>query len=343
MKRMQSVYISAALWLAAAGQAAAANDILVIPDFAAAYLYDQAGSRRDTGNQASLALIKEGSFKEYLIESNPPGFICDENCAETAQNLPEGKVTLRIVGKKPISFLHIPLTGKWSGECDQGEADREGESESARCVVHLSDMTEPVRVEVSATVDVGTLMPLPGGGQGMIVKVNTEEGYVLVAGHQLLGSGRVLLTFDPNNPLKHANVGSTDQYDGRVNMPKLLAHNSEAAEYCAALDGDWYLPASNELKLMTPAAIAKISGLDMSGSADTGYTWSSTQYGKGLTSADPKKRLTFAAYALKNDSASLSGDRDTYRCDKKNDAEGYELPCKNLRHYQVLCFRRLSI
>jgi len=321
---------------------AAANEILVIPDLAAAYLYDQAGSRRETGNQASLALIKEGSFKEYLIESNPPGFICDENCGETAQNLPEGKVTLRIVGKKPVSFLNIPLTGKWSGACDHAEEGMEGGAESARCVVHLSDMTEAIRVEVSPNVEVGTLIPLPEGGQAMIVKVAAHEGYVTVAGHQQLGSGRPLLTFDETNPLRHANLNSKDTLDGRANMPKLLAHNSEAAQYCAELNGgDWYLPAKNELGLMTPEAMNKISDLDMSGNADTGYVWSSTQNGSGLTSADPKKTITFQANAWLSSQYRIANDRDAYNCTKKKNEDGYD--CKNIRRYQVLCFRRLSI
>jgi len=337
MKRSVGFGLLAAVLNIASGSVMAANEMLVIPDIAAAYLYDGAGSSRDVGSLANLALIKEGSFKEYLIESDPPGLTCDERCHEIAQNLPEGKVTLRIIGKKPISFLHIPLTGKWDGECEQGE--EASADESARCVVHLSDMTGPIKVEVNPNVEVGTIMPLPDRGQAMIVKVNTEEGYVLVAGHQLLGSGRPLLIFNPASPLAHANVGSNDRRDGRANMPKLLRHGSDAAEYCAELDGDWYLPASDELALMTPGALSKISGLDMEGSADTGYTWSSTQYGKGLTSANPEKRVTFAAYALFNRDATLSSDRDTYRCDKKE--SGYE--CANLRRYQVLCFRRLSI
>jgi len=338
MKRIHSAGLCLAAALFAA-PAIAADDILVIPDTTAAYLYDSAGSRRTLGNQSSLALIKDGSFKEYRIESSPPGFVCDEKCPETAQNMPEGKVTLRIVGKKPIAMLNIPLTGKWSNECTLEDAG--SDAESAKCVVQLSDMTEPIHVEVNPDVTVGTLFPLPEGGQAMIVKIDPQEGYVMVAGHQLLSEGMTWLDFDKN---RRTAIGANNLLDGRVNMPKLLTAGSWAASYCASLaSGDWYLPARNELALMTPEAMQRISGL-ITDTSDTvsGYTWTSTEnsfdYSKGRKAT--KYTMTHQANALNNSSVSIHTDRDAYKCTFEQDGT---TPCTNIRRYQVLCFRRLPV
>jgi len=337
MKQCVKVCLSVAVSVAILGaavssQAAANNEILVIPDIAAAYLYDGAGSKRTAGKQVSLALFKEGHYKEYRIESDPPGLVCDERCEETAQNLPEGKVTLRIVGKKPVSFMDIPLTGKWSSECEASES----EAESARCVVHLDEMTAQIRVAVSPDIEVGTLMRLPEGGSAMIVKVDTVENTVTVAAHQQLGPGVLWLDFDRNRRKK---INANSPLDGRTNVAKLLPEGSDAAHYCYALNGatqNWYLPASNELRLLTKEVLDKIPGIDTSN-----YLWTSTENSLSISkNRSGEEVYTHQAHAMNNGSGSIHTDRDVYKCTIK---EGNKHECTNLRRYQTLCFRRVPI
>jgi len=174
----------------------------------------------------------------------------------------------------------------------------------------------------------------------MIIQVDTDEGYVMVAGHQLLGSGLTWLTFNPSNPMMHQKLGSNNLTDGRVNMPKLLAHNSEAAEYCANLTGgQWYLPARNELALMTPNVINKVPGLDMSGNDESAHLWTSTQNGNGFFVDQKNNAPRVEAMTRKNDSGSI-GRKYVYEC-TPNEGSGYQ--CSYVRRYQVLCFRRLPI
>jgi len=308
-----------------------ANEVLVIPDVAAAYLYDGAGSKRTAGNQVSLALFKEGHYKEYLIESDPPGLVCDEKCEETAQNLPEGKVTLRIVGKKPVSFMDIPLTGKWSSECERDE-----DIESATCVIHLDEMTAQIRVSVSPDIEIGTLMRLPEGGSAMIVKVDMQENYALVAGHQMVGPGVTWLDFDRR---RRSKINANSPLNGRANVVKLLENGSDAAAYCHTLNGgnqNWYLPASGELGLLNKEVLDKIPGID-----PNNYTWTSTENSLSIRkNSNDEETYTHQAHAMNNSSGSISTNRDTYRCTIKKDGS---TSCDNIRRYQTLCFRRVPI
>jgi len=330
MKQMQSFKQWCAVFALTvmAGQVVA-NDVLVIPDIAAAYLYDGTGSKRTVGNQISLALFKEGHYKAYTIESDPPGLVCDEHCEETVQNLPEGKVTLRIIGKKPVSFMDIPLTGQWSDEC-------QSEEESARCVVHLDEMTAQIRVTVNPDINVGTLMRLPEGGSAMIVKVDTIENAVTVAAHQQLGPGVAWLDFDRS---RRSKINANSLLDGRTNAAKLLPHGSDAARYCYTLNGgnqSWYLPASGELGLLTKEVLDKIPGIDTGN-----YLWTSTENNISVSkNKDGEETFTVSAHAMNNSSASISTNRDAYRCTIKNDGS---TSCTNVRHYQTLCFRRVPI
>jgi len=332
MKLSIKFWLSVAIFGAASSPALANNEILVIPDIAAAYLYDGAGSKRTAGNQVSLALFKEGHYKEYRIESEPPGLVCDEKCEETAQNLPEGKVTLRIVGNKPVSFMAIPLTGKWSSECEISES----EAESDRCVVHLDEMTAQIRVSVSPDIEVGTLMRLPEGGSAMIAKVDTQENYVLVAAHQLLGPGVTWMDFDRR---RRSKINANSPLNGRANVVKLLENGSSAAAYCHTLNGgnqNWYLPASGELRLFTKEVLDKIPGID-----PNNYTWTSTENSLSISkNKSGEETYTHQAHAMNNGSGSIHTDRDAYKCTIKKDGS---TDCTNIRRYQTLCFRRVPI
>jgi len=334
MKRMKRItQYGLTLLFAALNGHAMADEILVIPDTTAAYLYDGAGSKRTAGNEVSVALFKEGHFKEYLIESKPPGLVCDEKCEETAQNLPEGKVTLRIVGKKPVSFLDIPLTGKWSAECEQDE-----DVESSECVVLVDEMTSQIRVSVSPDIEVGTIMRLPEGGSAMIVQVDMRTNTVTVAGHQRLGPGVTWLEFAQE--IRYRKVNATSPLDGYANTMKLLPFGSNAAHYCYNMSRDtgqnWYLPASYELGLLTKTVLDKIPGIE-----PDNYLWSSTENGLSIRkNKDGEETFTYSAHAMNNGSASMSTNRDAYSCTVKKDGTN---DCKNIRRYQTLCFRRLPI
>jgi len=328
MKRSVRFGLSVAA-LGVASGSVMANEMLVIPDISAAYLYDGAGSKRAIGNQVSLALFKDGHYKAYTIESDPPGLVCDEKCEEIAQNLPEGKVTLRIIGKKPVSFMDIPLTGQWSEEC-------QSEEESARCVVQLDEMTSQIRVTVSPDINVGTLMRLPEGGTAMIVKVDTIENTVTVVAHQLLGPGVTWLDFDRS---RRSKINANSPLNGAANSAKLVSNGSDAARYCRNLQGgnqNWYLPASGELGLLTKEVLDKIPGIDTNN-----YLWTSTENNLSISkNKDGEETFTASAHAMSNSSASISTNRDAYKCTLKKDGS---TSCTNIRRYQTLCFRRVPI
>jgi len=324
-------WLSATLFIAIAGQAAA-DGIVKVPGETKGYLYDSASNPTSAEQEISLAVSKEGHFKEYRIESDPPGLICDEACPGTAQRLPVGSVTLRIIGKKPVSVVNIPLTGMWSEPCERTDTELD------HCVFNLHALNARVSVEVSPDVKPGMTLPLPEGGEAMIVNIDARDGYVLVANHLKLDSNRIWLPFSRNWTSRlHVNSPT----DGRINTNKLLeltANRTTAAFYCSNMDGDWYLPAEKELALLTTDALKKIPSLDTDS-----YLWSSTEDNlvKGTTRRTNKPYLELRVKALRNSNARIYN-QSAYSYDQESDGSWTE--DKPYTHkYQVLCFRRLPI
>jgi len=309
---------------------AAADGVAVVPGKTNGYFYDLSSNQPADGKEISLIVKKTGHFKEYTIETADALLRCDQACPETSQRLPAGSVSLKIIGKKPVSFIDIPLLGKWSEPCNNTQTDTD------ECVFSLNELNGSVSVEVSPDIEVGTTLALPEGGEGLIVKVDTRGGYILLAGHEQLGEGRTWLDFDPSDPMKHKVLETSvnSPLDGRINMPKLLELGSEAARYCERMGRDWYLPAANELGLMSQSAMEKVQGLDVSDDGDRNFVWSSTKHGKGFF-VDNKTGPRIEVKAWNNKSARIDGGKYVYEYDLKNKKLTY------LRKYQVLCFRRL--
>jgi len=333
-----SQIVKPARWLVAVlfgvvtGQAAA-DGVVKVPGETRGYLYDSSSNPTNAGQEISLAVTKEGHFKEYRIESEPPGLVCDEACPGTAQRLPVGSVTLRIIGKKPVPVVNIPLTGMWSEPCERTDAELD------HCVFNLHALNARVNVTVSPDIKPGMSIPLPEGGEGMIVNIDTRDGYVLVANHRSLGSKKIWLPFNQNWTSRlHINSPT----DGRINTSKLIElarTRAEAAQHCNAMNGDWYLPAENELKLLTTDALRKIPNLD-----EDSYLWSSTE--NSLTKGNSRRGsskpyLELQVKALNNNNASISS-RTAYLYDQEADGSWTENK-SSTRRYQVLCFRRLAI
>jgi len=319
--------------LTASAATAAADGVVKVPGQTKGFLYDQSSTPNNTQQEFSLAVTKEGHFKEYRIESEPPGLVCDEACPGTAQRLPAGSVTLRIVGKKPVPIVNIPLTGVWSEPCDQTGV------ETDRCVFNLHGLNAQLSVTVSPDIEPGMMFPLPEGGEGMLVNIDTRDGYVLVANHLKLGSRKIWLPFRASWTSR-LNVNSPT--DGRINTNKLLtlspANITTAAYYCGAMDGDWYLPAEKELALLTTAALKKIPSLD-----EDSYLWSSTENDlvKGTTRRTKLPYLELRAKAMRNSTATMHN-QSAYSYDQQEDGSWQE--DKPYTHkYQALCFRRLSL
>jgi len=309
---------------------AAADGVAVVPGNTNGYFYDMSSNQTDSGKEISLVVKKEGHFKEYTIESADGALRCDQTCPETSQRLPAGSVSLKIIGKKPVSFLDIPLTGKWSEPCSNTT------TETAECVFSLNELNGSVAVEVSPDIEVGTTLALPEGGEALIVNVNTREGYILLAGHEKLGESRSWLAF---NPAWTSRLHINSPTDGRINSQKLLDVKppSEAARYCAGLEGgSWYLPAERELALMTRSALQKIPGLN-----EGSYLWSSTEH--KMTNTKNKKGEPYLELVVRvlNNGTAVIGNKATYSYDQKKDGSWVEdKPYSN--RYQVLCFRRLA-
>jgi len=323
---------AAVVCLSAAAGAATADNLVKVPGQTKGFLFDQSSIPNNTRQEFSLAVNKEGHFTEYRIESEPPGLICDEACPGTAQRLPAGSITLRIVGKKPVPRVDIPLTGVWSEPCDTTEA------ETDRCVFNLHGLNAKVSVTVSPNIEPGMMFPLPEGGEGMLVNIDTHDGYVLVANHRALGTNKIWLPFRASWTSK-LNINSLT--DGRVNTQKLLTFSTlstTAAAYCNAMNGDWYLPAEKELSLLTTAALKKIPNLD-----EDSYLWSSTEYSltKGTRRNTKKPYLELQAKALNNRNATISS-RTAYLHEQEASGSWTADPSYT-RRYQVLCFRRLPI
>jgi len=297
-----------------------ADGIVVVPAKAAGYLYNPDANESNV-EEISLHLIKEGGFTNYRIESDPPGFLCDESCPETVQRLPAGKVVLTISGYKPFPLLKIPLRGQWTEGCDDLQ------NETNKCIMNLNETNARVKLEVDPNVQAGTIMPMPDGSmEVMFIKEDASRGYVLVAAHNHLGSGRTWLAYNPDWTGK---LGIGSRIDGKSNSARLINLNSEAARYCANLEGDWYLPASGELMPgLTTKALDKIPGIDKDN-----FLWTSTE--NGISGGSDKRVLQ--AHAINNSNASLATNRDVYNCTV---ATGN---CTNVRRYQILCVTRISI
>jgi len=331
----QSMQCLLVAFLAVMAAHAVADGVAVVPGETNGYFYDISSNQTASGKEISLVVKKEGHFKEYIIETLDGVLRCDKNCPETSQRVPAGSVTLRIIGKKPISFLDVPLKGIWSEPCSNTQ------TETAECVFNLNELNAKVSVEVNPDIEVGTTFSLPDGGEGLIVKVDVREGYILLAGHEKLGEGKRWLSFNPNRTSRlHIN----SPVDGRINSQKLLDFTppSEAARYCAGLEGGgWYLPAEKELVLMTKDALNKISGLE-----EGSYLWSSTEsnltkceIGKcGGRNKNKKPTLELTVRALSIDSANMDT-RTAYKYEQETDGRWTE---STTRRYQSLCFRRVA-
>jgi len=335
------IHAKLARWLIVAciapvtGQASA-DGVAVVPGKANGYFYDTSSNQTASGKEISLVVKKEGHFKEYIIETLDGALRCDKNCPETSQRIPAGSVSLRIVGKKPVSFIDIPLKGIWSEPCSNTQ------TETAECVFSLNELNGKVTVEVSPDIKVGTTLSLPDGTEGLIIKVDIREGYILLAAHEKLGEGRRWLSFNPNRTSR-LNINSP--VDGRINSQKLLGFTppSEAAKYCAEMEGGgWYLPAEKELALMTKDALNKVSGLE-----EGSYLWSSTE--SGLTKCEigecgkknkknKKPTLELTVRSLSADDASIHN-ITTYKHEQETDGRWTEI---TTNRYQSLCFRRVA-
>jgi len=302
---------------------AAADVNVVVPGKAAGYLYLPGGGGDDG---VSLAVFKEAMdgkplFQNYRIESDPPGISCDENCVETAQKLSAGQVELKIIGKKSIPGIDIPLKATWSGGCTTDE-------ESDTCLMHLDALNAQVRVKVDGGLEPGTIIDLPNVGSVMYVDMDTAQGYILVANHNQLGG---LLTLLEHDPARTQNPDITDGNDGRNNMSTLIAEGSNAAQYCQGLGNGWYLPARYELAKMSGAVLTKVPGLDKS-------LWSSTQKEFSYSSSDGGK-WKYKFHYLSRSSSTGNGSMDDmtiYEYEAKKDK--YKVEAR-----RVLCFRRVPL
>jgi len=315
---------------------ALADGIVVVPAKAAGYLYNPDANDK-TVDEISLHLIKEGGFTNYSIESDPPGFLCDENCPETVQRLPAGKVVLMISGYKPFPLLKIPLRGQWTEGCDDLQ------NETDKCIMNLNETNMQVKLSVDPNVVVGTTFSLEDDGmEVMFIKADSSRGYAIVAAHNALGGGKTWLDVDINRLNNPKKIGSTSPNDGPSNTVQLVNLRSEAASYCSGLydNSGWHLPARAEIEPITTEALKKISNID-----NDSYLWTSTEGNIEISSGTGRRgsgtaTTAFQAMALNNSNASIANNRDYFRCPKSafNPSE-----CDNIRRYQVLCVKRLPL
>jgi len=325
------VAASVATSLAVIATPTLADGVVQVPGVTKGYLYDPSSNATGALQEISLAVTKVGHFTEYRIESDPPGLLCDEACPGTAERLPAGSVTLKIVGKKPVPILDIPLTGFWSEPCE-----RAGE-EIAHCTFDLHALNARVSVEVSPDINPGMTFKLPEGGEAMIVDINTRDNYVLVANHLKLGARERWLPFDAKWTSR-LNIDSPT--DGRINTDKIIELRPiaiTAARYCKSMGAAWYLPAEKELALLTTDAFKKIPGID-----EDSYLWSSTEgnFREGkYKDGRPWRDLT--AKALSNSTARISN-QYVWSYVKEGGFFWTEEP-EYTKRYQALCFRRVPI
>jgi len=307
---------------------AAADVNVVVPGKAAGYLYLPGGGGDDG---VSLAVFKEAMdgkplFQNYRIESSPAGLACDENCVETAQKLPAGQVELKIIGKKPVPGVDIPLKGTWSGGCTTDE-------DSDTCLMNLDALNAQVRVKVDGDLEPGTIIDLPNVGSVMYVGMDTVQGYILVAAHDQLGGSQTLVEHDP---ARTQDPDIRDENDGRNNMSKLIAEGSNAAQYCQGLSGgNWYLPARNELKKMEGAALTKVPGISHS-------LWSSTEYSFEYSSGSSEEEWKYETYYLSRSSSSGTGTMKDMKAYRYRIKKG-KVDKNDIESRQVLCFRRMPM
>jgi len=303
---------------------------VVVPGKAAGYLYLPHG---DDDGSISLTLSKEAFegkplFTEYRIESDPAGLLCDESCIEVTQKFPEGEVTLKIIGNKPVPGIEIPLTGLWSGAC-QGKVE-----ETELCLMHVNEKNTQVSVKVNPDLEPGTIIDSPEG-KVMYVTMNTAQGYMLVAAHDRPGGSMALME---HNPARTEDPEIKNSNDGRQNMAQLLAEGSPAAQYCNELGSGWYLPARYELANMQGATLTKVPGIKAS-------LWSSTEYEFKYKSegGGKKQEWKYKTYYLSRSSSTGHG--------SMSDMTAYEYKLKDYTKVdkdstekrQVLCFRRFPI
>jgi len=331
--------LAAAILLSLFCTPAIADGIVVVPAKAAGYLYNPSGDYNNV-EEISLHLIKEGGFTNYRIESDPPGFLCDESCPETVQRLPAGKVTLIINGYKPFPLLKIPLRGNWTEGCDDLQ------NETDKCIMNLNETNTQVKLSVDPNVVTGTTFALEEDGiEVMLIKADSSRGHAIVAAHNALGGGRTWLDVDLNRLNNPKKFGITSPNDGPSNTAQLVNLRSEAASYCSQLyeNSGWHLPARAELEPITQEALKKIPTIEVSG--DNAYLWTSTEGNIESSSGGGRRgsgvaTVAFQAMALSNSSATISSNRDYFKCPTSatNPSE-----CNNIRRYQVLCVKRLPL
>jgi len=300
---------------------------VVVPGKATGYLYFQTNG--DDADGISLAVFKDPSdgkplYQDYRIESVPAGLVCDESCVETAQKMPEGKIELKIVGKKPIPGMDFPLKGVWSGGCETKE-------ESASCQMTLGELNAQVRVKVNPDLEAGTIIDTDDGPL-MFVSMNTAQGYMLVADHNRLGGRMSLMEHDPD---RTDDPNIKDSNYGKNNMEKLLKEGSKAAKHCDDLGHGWYLPARYELEGMKGAALTKVPGI-------TASLWSSTEYkfkqeGKP---GDKSQKWEYETYYLSRSSSTGHGSMDDMTAYEYKIKDYTKVDKNKTEERQVLCFRR---
>lgn len=337
MDRMRSFLTLLAL---SAPLLAQADSPVVVPGKSAGYLYltpsvSAADGTVEEDKRISVAVFKLGGFIEYRIESEPAGLLCDTNCSERADKVPGGRVALKIVGNKPVPGLEIPLKGKWQAPCE------ETVKETDICELNLTALNAQVRVTVDPSVEAGTEIPLPEGGNAMFMQMNSSEGYILVAGHELISPANTLswLTHDP---ARKASLGLSSRTDGPGNTQVLANAGSEAARYCLNLGNGWYLPARDELNLINKKVRDSIP--------DWRGAWSSTEkefeykvpkYGVPA-SKDDEEKWAYKAYYY-----SSSADDTTayeYKLEMKKGTSNWVLKTDSTkRDYQAFCYRRLPL
>jgi len=304
-----------------------ADGIVVVPAKNAGYLYNPSGDYNNV-EEISLHLIKEGGFTNYSIESDPPGFLCDESCPETVQRLPSGRVTLLIKGNKPFPLLKIPLRGQWTEGCDDST------SETDKCIMNLNETNSRVTLTVDPNVVAGTLLTDPSDDKRevMFIKADSARGYAIVAAHRALGKNKTWFHVDLSRISSKQKLGAVNPSDGTGNTERLAGFGAEAASYCKNLydSSGWYLPARAELEPINRDALKKIIGLD-----NNDRLWTSTESSIGTH----RGRVYFEAMTLNVSSANISNNSDYLTCPPDATSASQ---CNNYR-YQTLCVKRLPL
>ncbi|WP_027015218.1 hypothetical protein [Comamonas composti] len=301
-----------------------ADTLVVVPGKNTGFLYtgaEQAGSKA-----ATLSLFKQGGFTAYRIESEPPGMLCDENCGERMAKVKSGPLVLRIIGNKPTPGVTIPLKGIWSAPCANTSTP------SSTCDLVASNAGMQITVDVDDKLEMGTEIPLPEGGSALYVQTSPSGHHVVTSAQVEQGGPYAWLHHTPS---RISGLGIDNPSDGPGNTLELAAAGSPAASRCAAKQpaGAWYLPAQEELKVLTSAVQKKIAGFN--------EPWSSTEYGFSHSNKSSERSWRYDVYYARSSGGTTYGSAYEYKekLDKKSTA-WYESSNYTTTR-AVLCFRRL--